>query len=261
MHHALLDEYALNSPLRDKNNKLKLSLVAAALLVGVSSTSPVAPLFIALSMGLATIRLGKVQAKFYAELAIAPLGFALFGAVIILFFFGSGPEAFSLELFGRRIGASAEGADLAILVVSRTLSGMCCLFFLALTTPMVELFAVLKTLRMPDSFVELSMMIYRYIFVFLEVAIRMRHAQVMRLGYDGFRCSIQSFSMMAGTLFLRTLEQGEKLYTAMDARCYNGRLSLFEEKRPIKVQELLAASGYVAFIAALAYLSRGAKLF
>jgi len=261
LHHALLDDYALNSPLRNKNNRLKLALVAAALLVGVSSTSPVAPLFIALSMSFAAIRLGKVPAKFYAELAIAPLGFALFGALIILFFFGTGPAIFSLELLGHRIGASAEGADLAVLVVSRTLSGMCCLFFLALTTPMVELFAVLKTLKMPDSFVELSMMIYRYIFVFLEVAIRMRHAQAMRLGYDGFNSSIQSFSMMAGTLFLRTMEQGEKLCTAMDARCYDGRLALFEDKRPIKTQEILAASGYVTIIAALAYLSRGATLF
>jgi len=261
LHHALLDEYALNSPLRNKNNKLKLGLVAAALLVGVSSTSPVAPLFIALTMSLATICLGKIPAKFYAELAFAPLSFALFGSVIILFFFGSGPEIFSMELLGHRIGASAEGADLAVLVVSRTLSGMSCLFFLALTTPMVELFAVLKTLRMPDSFVELSMMIYRYIFVFLEVAIRMRRAQIMRLGYDGFHSSIQSFSMMAGTLFLRTWEQGEKLYTAMDARCYDGRLSLFEENRPIKLQEILATSGYVTFIATLAYLSRGATIF
>jgi len=261
LHHALLDEYALNSPLRNKNNKLKLALVAGALLVGVSSTSPVAPIFIALSMSLATIRLGKVPARFYAELATAPLSFALFGALIILFFFGSGPEIFSLGILGHQIGASAEGADLAVLVVSRTLSGMCCLFFLALTTPMVELFVVLKALRMPDSFVELSMMIYRYIFVFLEVAIRMRHAQVTRLGYEGLRSSINSFSMMAGSLFLRTMEQGEKLYTAMDARCYDGRLTLFEESRPIKVQELLAASGYVTFIAALAYLSRGASIF
>jgi cobalt/nickel transport system permease protein len=261
LHHALLDDYALNSPLRDKSNRLKLALVAAALLVGVSSTSPVAPIFIALSMSLATIRLGKVPARFYAELATAPLGFALFGALIILFFFGSGPKVFSLELLGRSIGASAEGADLAVLVVSRTLSGMCCLFFLALTTPMVELFAVLKALRMPDSFVELSMMIYRYIFVFLDVAIRMRRAQTMRLGYDGFNSSIQSYSMMAGSLFLRTMEQGEKLYTAMDARCYEGRLSLFEDKRPAKIQEILAASGYVTIIAAIAYISRGATLF
>jgi cobalt/nickel transport system permease protein len=57
------------------------------------------------------------------------------------------------------------------------------------------------------------------------------------------------------------MEQGEKLYTAMDARCYDGRLTLFEESRPIKVQELLAASVYVTFIAALAYLSRGASIF
>ncbi len=261
MNHALLDDYALNSPLREKNNRLKLGLVAAALLVGVSSTSPVAPLFIALSMSFAAIRFGKIPPRFYAELAIAPLGFALLGALIILLFFGSGPEIFSFNLAGHRIGATAEGVDQAVLVVSRTLSGTCCLFFLALTTPMVELFAVLKALRMPDSFVELSMMIYRYIFVFLDVAIRMRHAQVTRLGYEGLHSSIHSFSMMAGTLFLQTMEQGEKLYTAMDARCYDGRLSLFEESRPMKVQELLAASGYVTFIAALAYLSRGASLF
>ncbi len=261
MSHALLDDYALNSPLRKKNNRLKLSLVAAALLVGVSSTSPVAPLFIALSMSFAAIRFGKIPPRFYAELAVAPLGFALLGAVIILLFFGSGPEIFSFNLAGHRIGASADGMELSILVVSRTLSGMSCLFFLALTTPMVEIFAVLKSFRIPDSLVELSMMVYRYIFVFLEVAVRMKHAQVTRLGYDGFKSSLNSLSILAGSLFLRTWEQGEKLYIAMDARCYDGKLSLFEEKRPIRVQELLAASGYVTIIAALAYLSRGASLF
>jgi len=259
--HALLDDYALNSPLRNKNTRLKLALVAAALLVGVSSTSPVAPLFIALSMSFAAIRFGKIPARFYVDLAIAPLGFALFGALIILFFFGSGPDIFSFDLLGHRIGASAEGTELSVLVVSRTLSGVCCLFFLALTTPMVEIFAVLKGFRIPDSFVELSMMIYRYIFVLLEVATRMRHAQIMRLGYDGFRSSIQSFSMMTGTLFLRTWEQGEKIYTAMDARCYDGRLSLFEERRPVEFRELLVASGYVTFIAVLAYFTRGVSLF
>jgi len=258
---TLLDDYALNSPLRNKNNQLKLGLVAAALLVGVSSTSPVAPLFIALSMSLATIRFGKIPARFYGELILAPLSFALFGAAIILLFFGSGPDIFSFNLLGHQIGASAAGAELSLLVVSRTLSGMCCLFFLALTTPMVEIFAVLKGFRVPDSFVELSMMIYRYIFVFLEVAVRMRHAQAMRLGYDGFKSSINSLSILAGSLFLRTWEQGEKLYIAMDARCYDGKLSLFEENRPIKIQELLAASGYVTIIAALAYLSRGTCLF
>ncbi|MDF0591811.1 cobalt ECF transporter T component CbiQ [Candidatus Methanocrinis natronophilus] len=261
MNHSLLDEHALASPLRHKNNRLKLGLVGAALLVGVSSPSPVAPLFIALSMSFAAIRLGKVPARFYAGLVAAPLGFAALGAAIIFFFFGSGPEIFSLELFGLRIGASADGAEMAVLVVSRTLSGMSCLLFLALSTPMVELFALLKALRLPDSFVELSMMIYRYIFVLLEVVVRMRDAQAMRLGYDGFKNSIQSISMMAGTLFIRTMEQGERLFTAMDARCYDGRLFLFEERRPVKVQELLVASGYVAFISALAYFSRGTAIF
>ncbi len=260
MHPSILDDYALKSPLRHKNSRLKLAIVAAALLVGISSTSPVAPLFIALTMTFATIRLGEVPAGFYAKLLAPPLAFALFGTAVILLFFGSGPEIISFSLLGQSLGATVEGAELSLLVLSRTVSGTSCLFFLALTTPMVELFALLKGLRIPDSLVELSMMIYRYIFVLLEVAVSMTHAQAMRLGYDGFLRSIRSFSMMAGTLFIRSWEQGERLCTAMDARCYDGRLSLFEEKRPVKAQELLGACGYVAAIAALAYLTRGTAL-
>jgi len=260
LHNSLLDDLALASPHREKSSRLKLALVAAALLVGVMSTSPVAPLFIALTMSFASIRLGKVPAGFYGKLLAPPLVFALLGTVVILLFFGSGPEIFSISLLGQSFGATAEGAELSILVLSRTISGTSCLFFLALTTPMVELFALLKGLRLPDSFVELSMMIYRYIFVFLEVAVGTTHAQAMRLGYDGLLRSIRSFSMMAGTLFIRSWEQGERLYTAMDARCYDGRLSLFEEKRRVEVQELLGACGYVAAITALAYITRGTSL-
>jgi cobalt/nickel transport system permease protein len=256
MHQAPLDEYALKSPLRYKSSELKLGLVIIALLVGVMSTSPVAPLFIALTMSLSTIILGKIPLKFYTKLVLASLSFAIFGAVIILFFFGGGEEVFSLTVLDHSLAARAGGVNLAVLVVSRTVCGMCCLFFLALTTPMVELFAMLKAARLPDALIELSMMIYRYIFVFLDEALRMRYAQITRLGYSGFRGSIRSFSMLAGSLFLRTWEQGEKIYTAMDSRCYDGKLSIFKEKRDIKALEATMTSVYIAFIVALAYLTR-----
>jgi cobalt/nickel transport system permease protein len=258
--HLLLDDYALRSPLRYKNNRLKLGLVGAALMVGVFSTSPVAPLFIALTMSLATVLLGKAPAKFYAQLVMVPLVFALIGAAIIAFFFGGGAEVFSLTAFGYRLAANAEGVNLALLVMARTVSGMCCLFFLALTTPMVELFAELKAARMPVAFMELSMMIYRYIFLFLEEAMQMREAQITRLGYQGFRGSIQSFSMLASTLFIRTWEQGEKLYAAMDARCYDGKLFIFEEKRAARASEVAAVSIYIGLIMTLAYLTREVSL-
>jgi len=69
--------------------------------------------------------------------------------------------------------------------------------------------------------IELAMIIYRYIFVFLGEAQRMWMASRMR-GETNFRTKIEVFSMLASTLFLRTIYQGEKLFVAMNSRCYDG---------------------------------------
>jgi cobalt/nickel transport system permease protein len=246
-----LDDYALISPLRYRNNWLKLGIIAIGLLIGISSTSPVTPLFIALCMSFATVFFGKVPLPFYVKLMVAPLGFAAIGSIVILFFFGSGSNVFSFNVFGYHLAASTEGLNMAFLVISRTISGMCCLFFLALSTPMVELFSVLKTSRIPDSVVELSMLIYRYIFVFLEVAISIKYAQTVRLGYKDFFRSLHSTAMLASTLFIRSWEQAEKLYVSMDSRCYDGKLATFDAKRPIRKKEVVFTSLYVVFIIVL----------
>ncbi len=247
----LLDDYALISPLRYRNIWLKLSVVAFGLIIGVSSVSPVTPLFIALSMGFATVFFGKTPPKFYLALLLAPLGFAIAGSIVILFFFGSGSEVFSFEVFGYRLTANAGGLEMAVLVISRTLGGMSCMFFLALSTPMIELFSVLKRSRIPDSVIELSMLIYRYIFLFLDVAICIKYAQTVRLGYTGLRRSLYSIAMLASTLFIRSYEQGEKLYIAMNSRCYDGKLTLLDTKRPIRVSEAVLTSVYAIITIAL----------
>ncbi len=96
----ILDDYALMSPLRHINNWLKLAIVFFGLLVGVSSTSPIAPLFIALCMSFATVVLGRTPLKFYLKLLLAPAGFALTGVIIIAFFSGSGAGTVFLQTRG-----------------------------------------------------------------------------------------------------------------------------------------------------------------
>ena len=251
----LLDDYALASPLRHHSNWFKLAIVAFGLLVGVSSPSPATPIFITLSMGFATIFFGKIPLKFYLKLVLLPLGFAATGSIVILFFFGTGGEVFSFEILGYRLVANTEGVEMALLVISRTVSGMSCVFFLALSTPMIELFAVVKRSGIPDSVVELSMLMYRYIFLFLDVAMSIKDAQTIRLGYTNFRRSVYSIAMLASTLFIRSWEQGEKLYIAMDSRCYDGKLTVFEAKRPIRAPEAVLASVYAILAIVLLYVT------
>ena len=66
----ILDDYALMSPLRHRNNRLKLAIVFFGLLVGVSSSSPITPFFIALCMGFTTVMLGRTPYKLYLKLLL-----------------------------------------------------------------------------------------------------------------------------------------------------------------------------------------------
>lgn len=149
---------------------------------------------------------------------------------------------------------------MAFLVLSRTLGGMCCLFFLSFTTPMVELFSVLKSWKLPEAFVELSMLIYRYIFVFLDVATSIKFAQSTRLGYKDLKTSFHSLAMLSSTLFIRALEQGEKLFISMNSRCYSGKLALFEARRPIKAPEIILTAAYFLSVLILHYLTKNIQM-
>lgn len=254
---SILDDYALMSPLRSRNNWLKLTIVAFSLLVGVSATSPIVPMFIIICMSFTTLFFGKIPLSFYLKLLLAPLGFAIVGVLIIAFFSGSGVALYSFKLVGYPLVIRKDGLELAILVLSRSISGISCLYFLALSTPMIELFSVLKVTRLPDSIIELSMLIYRYIFVFLDMALSIKFAQTVRLGYGDFKKSCRSLGMLTSTLFIRAWEQGEKLFISMNSRCYDGKLVLLETKKPIKTPEVLLTSLYFLSTLTLFYLTRG----
>ncbi|MEZ5334543.1 MAG: cobalt ECF transporter T component CbiQ [Methanolobus sp.] len=204
---------------------------------------------------------GRIPASFYFKILAAPAGFVLVSAVIIAFFFGEGAKLFSFDILGLTFGVSRAGLNMAFLVLARTLGGMSCLFFLSLTTPMIELFSVLKATKLPDSFLEIAMMMYRYIFVFLDVAMGIRYAQSVRLGYRDFKTSFRSMVMLGTNLFIRSWEQGEKIFISMNARCYDGKLIMLEEKRPVKMPEAMLALVYFVLVILTFYFTRGVSVF
>ncbi|TQD26723.1 cobalt ECF transporter T component CbiQ [Methanolobus vulcani] len=256
----ILDDYAVLSPLRYKNNWLKISIVTFGLLAGVSSNSPLVPFLVAICMSFATLYFAKIPISFYFKLLAAPASFVIVSVVIIAFFFGEGAKLFSFDILGYTLGVSKAGLNMALLVLARTLGGMSCLFFLSLTTPMIELFSVLKATKLPDSFLEIAMMMYRYIFVFLDVAMGVKYAQSVRLGYKDFRTSFKSMVMLGTNLFIRSWEQGEKIFVSMNSRCYDGKLTILDDKRPVKFSELILTLVYFALVILTFYFTRGASV-
>lgn len=254
--HDLLDDYAQSSALRETSARLKLLLGLGAMLLCVASSSPIAPLCIALTMSLTTVGLARIPGRFYCALLLIPSSFSFLSAIVVAFMHGGGEQLFAINILGIDLGIRQEGANLALLLIARTFGGMCSLFFIALTTPMLEIFSIGKSLGLPDFLVELSMLMYRYIFVFLDQAAMIHSAQVMRLGDAGFKSTLSSFSMLSSVLFLRSWEQGERLIVAMDCRCYDGKLDLMDQGERAKPAAIIAVSAYLAATAAIAVLTR-----
>ncbi len=253
--HDLLDDYACTNALRDVNPGLKLSIGLASILICTFSTSPLAPLLVAATLGIATVLIAKIPAKFYLKLLTIPLAFAAFSCLAIIFLQG-GEALFSFTVLGLDLQVSREGLNLALLLLARTLGATSALFFIALTTPMVEVFSILKSIGLPSFLIELSMLIYRYIFVLLDQAATIHSAQTMRLGGSTIRSSVYSFSMLSSVLFLRAWEQGERLMVSMDSRCYDGRLDVMERLSPASRKGMVIVGCYITIAIAIAFLTR-----
>lgn len=95
---------------------------------------------------------------------------------------------------------------------------------------MVDLFSVLRKLRLPKLMIEMMDLIYRFIFVLLETAGTMYTAQNSRLGYVNLVSGYRSMGSLVSALFIRSYKRSNELYTSLEARGYDGELRVLEEK-------------------------------
>lgn len=256
--HEVLEDFAQENGLRQVSPALKLLIGLASILLCISSPGPVAPLLVAAAMSAAILILAKIPARFYARILLIPVSFAVMSIAVVLFITGSGTVLFAVP--GLPLAVTADGANLAVLLLARVFGGMCSLFFIALTTPMTEVFDIFRRLRVPAVFIDLVMLTYRFIFILIEEAGQIYRSQVMRLGYGRFRESVHSFGMLSGALFLRTWESGEALVLAMDARCYDGKFGIPGETRPVSGLALATTLIYIGAVAAVSLRTGGLTL-
>lgn len=262
MNYELFENIAQTSGLRNVHSAVKLILGLGCILISVSSNSFLTPAIIAVSISLITIALGGIHLRFYLRVLCIPLGFAILSVLVILFIRNSGEVIYSCSPFGWltltvTTGSANEGA----LILSRILGGMCSLFFISLSTPATEIFSLAKKCHVPEFLIELTMLIYRFIFILIEQAEMIYHAQIMRLGYMKRKGSIESFGSMAGALFIHSWESGERIVGAMDCRCYNGKYALLGEQGVFFGPALYLSALYLASLLGIMNLSCNLQFF
>ncbi len=254
-----LDNYAHSNNLRDANVNFKVLFAIMTLIVSLISTSPVIPLIITILMSYLIIFPAKIPWKFYLKFLSIPFIFGFLTFVYMSFFFGTGPDIFNSGIFN--LSVTVDGFNTGLLVFARMMGGFTCMAFLALTTPMTELFSVLESFKIPKIIIELAMMMYRYIFLFIDEGINMYHAQQTRLGYHNLRSSYKSMGMLASNLFIRTWIKGEQAYISMESRGYNGSLYIHNYQNSIETKNLVLLLCFEALLVLGVYLSGNFSVF
>ena len=140
------------------------------------------------------------------------------------------------------------------LIASRVLGSVSVIVVLCMVTLAGDIFSALRWARLPRTWVELAMLMYRYIFTLFEQATSVLSAQKIRLGYAGLRRSLRSMGNLGGVVILRSIDQAERTHEAMVARGYEGLLPI-PEPPVLSRRDLWLLGGCLAAIAAAYFLA------
>ncbi|MEN4006451.1 MAG: cobalt ECF transporter T component CbiQ [Methanobacteriaceae archaeon] len=253
-----LDSYAHSNGLKNVNINFKVLFAILTMLMSLISTSPVIPLFVTFLMSSLIILKAKIPLKFYLKFLSLPFFFGFLTFIFMALFFGVGAHIFEPGIFN--LAVTEDGFNLGFLVFSRIMGGFTCLAFLTLTTPMNEMFSIFEDLKVPKIVIEITMLMYRYIFLLLEEAWNMYSSQKTRMGYCSIKNTYKSLGMLSSNLFIRTWIKGEQAYIAMESRCYDGSINSFKTHENIGIKNIILLISFELFLLLGVYLTWGLKI-
>jgi len=133
----------------------------------------------------------------------------------------------------------------------KSLLGTSATLVLTASTPFPRLLAGLEALFVPRVAVMIFSFTYRYLFVLGEEAQRMKRACDSRCYRGHWITDARAIGRLAGTLFLRSYERGERVYLAMLARGFDGAHLPHRERSPLAEADLRVLCGAGLLLAAL----------
>ncbi len=127
--------------------------------------------------------------------------------------------------------ATEEGARAVLTIVARSWLSVVVAVLLTASTPLPALLGALRWLHVPRLLVAIVAFAYRYLFVVADEAGRMLRARASRSAAlpgrragRSLRWRARVAGHLAGTLFVRSVDRGERVHAAMLARGYDGEV-------------------------------------
>lgn len=219
----LIDKYAYTNRLTNSNPFIKFVIVVMALgLATITKNNYINFLILAIMIALTTV-VAQIPLDKYLKILFIPSTFLLLSIVTILFSIAKVDiYVWSIKVFDNYIGITKGSIEQSILLTSRVFAAISSTFFLGLTTPLNKLIKVFKSLHIPSSIIELTVLIYRFIFILLEEASEIHNGQELKFGYTNFRKSLNSLGLLVRSLFVRVLLNYKDMVVVLECKLYDG---------------------------------------
>jgi cobalt/nickel transport system permease protein len=204
--------------------RVKVIVTLLILLSVILSTRPALPLAV-FTLSVIGTRIIQVPIRLVLARLAAPVAIVFVLVVLQAFLIGSTP-LFTFSFLKWKISGFQEGAYRGILIGCRVLGAVSLLQLMSSATQAHRIFHALRWLGMPKGWIEVAMLMYRYIFTLLDRAADVMGAQRLRLGYSNIKRSLSSMGVLAGTVMVLSMDQAVRTYDAMMLRGYRGYMSL-----------------------------------
>jgi len=201
--------------------------------------------------------LAHIEPTSLLKRSLVAIPFAL--AAITLPFTVPGRTLLTLPIWGG-VPISEEGVIRLVSILIKSWLSIQMAIILVTVTAFPAILWALRALRIPPPLIAIVSLMYRYLFVLFDEAMRLLRARAARSATkDGERGGGtlvwrgQVAGRMAGSLMLRSFERSERIYSAMVARGYRGQLLSLEHGH-LRSQDLIFAAVTVVLLLLILFL-------
>lgn len=233
MHIHFLDPYRpLVSPIHALDARIKFVLTVAFILTASLTPFAAWPVYILLFAVMLSVEiLSGLGVGYVLKRASLALPFVL--AALPLLFTIPGQTLFALPIGSWTLTASVEGLERFASIALKSWLSVQAAIVLSACTPFPELQQAMRAVGIPRLLVGMFGLMWRYLFVLVDEALRMMRARAARSGENAgpgkkvggsvaWRARVTGG--MAGSLFLRGFERSDRIYVAMLSRGYDGEI-------------------------------------
>jgi cobalt/nickel transport system permease protein len=249
MHIHPLDAYRFGeSPLHRLDARVKLSLVLLFILCISLTPTGAWPAYVFLFTLVLSVAAASELGLTYAlkrSFLVLPFLFAALPLLVTT----RGSVLAKVSLGGWSLAVTAPGLERFLSIALKSWLAVQMAVLLTATTPLPDILVAMRALGVPRLLVAILGLMWRYVFVLADEALRMMRAREARSASAGGKGGgtttwrAQVAGQMVGSLFLRGYERSERIYHAMLARGYDGTVRSLPLKPLSSMERVVLGTG------------------